>query len=209
MKRKFWWQSKQASPLTQQAYQQHYYQSLSDEALCQLYRNSLEQEIIVELLDRYNRYLIHLTLPFLHILGSVADYKTDLFLLLQHSLQTSEPKVFKHWLGRVARNRMYDQVKKRRPEIREELPERKEELENAWDFDLDFAEVLEAIEELKPDQRLYIEMAFFLGYKQREIREKLGWPEDKPRKVRQNAIRNLRKKLGGEGSAFATYLERT
>ena len=209
MKGKTWWQSEQTSPIIQHTYQQHYYKHLSDEALCKLYRQSLQQEIIVELLDRYNRYLIHLTLPFSHVWDSLSDYKTELFLLLQRALKTSQPKVFKHWLGRVAKNRMYDQIRKRRPEIMEELPERKQELVEHWDFDLDFSKVLAAIEELKPEQRLYIEMAFFMGYKQREIREKMNWSEDKPRKVRQNAIRNLRKRLGGEGSAFATYLEQT
>ena len=184
-----------------------FFSQYSDEELCELYRSNQDQGILVELLDRYDRYLISLSLPFLSFLDTVGDFKMDLFLLLQEKLQTSEPENFKHWLGTVARRKMYDQMRKKKPKILEELPERKMEIAEAWNLKLDFSLVLEAIENLKPDQRLYIELAFFLGYKQREIREELGWPEDKPRKVRQNAIRNLRKALGGNSSGFTDYLK--
>lgn len=175
----------------------------SDEELCKLYQLHGDQRIIIELLNRYDRYLISLTLPFLRYIDTVGDFKMDLYILLHKLLKTSKPKVFKHWLGAVARRKMYDRVKKCRPEIMEDLPERKLEVARNWNFHLDFSKVMEAIENLKPEQRLYIEMAFFLGYKQREIQAELNWPQDKPRKVRQNAIRNLRKALGG----FAQYLE--
>ncbi|MCB0835616.1 MAG: sigma-70 family RNA polymerase sigma factor, partial [Bacteroidetes bacterium] len=89
----------------------------------------------------------------------------------------------------------------------EELPDQALKLTKKWDFDIDFSYVQRLVEELKPDQRIYIEMAFFLGYKSREIKEKLQWSDDKPRKVRQNAIRNLKRVLGGEGSDFIHYLE--
>ncbi|MEL6847211.1 MAG: sigma-70 family RNA polymerase sigma factor [Bacteroidota bacterium] len=182
------------------------YKHLTDEQLCHLYRTSNEQEIIGELLDRYDRYLISLTLPFLHIIDSVGDFKMDLFILLHRLLKTSKPKVFKYWLGTVAQRKVYDYIKKRRPEIMEVLPEEQASLSEKWDFDIDFEAVLAAVESLKPDQRLYIEMAFFLGYKRREIRDRLGWSGDMPRKVRQNAIRNLRKKLEGLDSDIIQYL---
>ncbi|MEM6801127.1 MAG: sigma-70 family RNA polymerase sigma factor, partial [Bacteroidota bacterium] len=148
-----------------------------------------------------------LCLPFLPFIDTVGDFKIELFLLLQKKLQTSQPENFKHWLGSVARRKMYDMMRKRRPKIMDELPERKLEIAEIWNLSLDFSLVIEAIENLKADQRLYIEMAFFLGYKQREICKELAWSTDKSRKVRQNAIRNLRKALGKNSSGLVDYLK--
>ena len=201
-----WWKNRISSVSCDKENRKRYYSTLSDEALCMLYRQTNEQEIILILLDRYDRYLIFLALPFVHVLDSIGDYKTDLFLVLHKLLKTSKPKKFKHWLGTIARNKIYDRVRKKRPELMEELPEKKLEALRSWDFSLDFESVLLAIEKLKTDQRLYVEMAFFGGYKQREIREMFGWPREKPRVVRQNAIKNLRKLLAGKASDFLAYL---
>jgi RNA polymerase sigma factor (sigma-70 family) len=184
-----------------------YFAALNDEELCQIYRHTQEQEILVELLNRYERMLISIALPFTKVIDSISDFKNDMFLILQRALLASQPNVFRHWLGRITRNKLYDRVRKRRYELREELPDQTLKLSKSWDYNIDFEYVHRLIEELKPDQRVYIEMAFFLGYKSREIREKLQWPEDKPRKVRQNAIRNLKRVLGAEGSDFIKYLE--
>ena len=187
--------------------QKRYFATLSDEELCQIYQHSGRQEILVELLDRYDRMVISLALPFIKVIDSISDFKNDMYILLQKALLTSQPNVFKHWLGRITRNKLYDRVRKHRYELMEELPDQALKLTKKWDFDIDFSYVQRLVEELKPDQRIYIEMAFFLGYKSREIKEKLQWSDDKPRKVRQNAIRNLKRVLGGEGSDFIHYLE--
>lgn len=159
------------------------------------------------LLDRYERYVISITLPYNRHLDSVADFKNELFLHLHKVLKHSEPNNFKHWLGRIAKNKIRDIAKKHKPEIREELPDSQNDFADDWNLEIDFDAVRQVVQQLRPDQRLYIELAFFEEYKSREIQESLGWSADKARKVRQNAMRNLRKKLGGIQSDFSDYLK--
>lgn len=177
----------------------------SDEALCELYQETLKQEIIVELLDRYERYLISLTLPFQQHIDSIEDVKSDLFLHLYQALQHSSPKVFRKWLGRIARNKLCDKARKHKPEIRKTLPDQVIPFDDSWESKFDFRLIQKVIDRLSTDQRTYLEMAFLQGYKQREITRLLKWPEDKARKVRQNAIRNLRKKIIQNRLDYSSY----
>lgn len=180
---------------------------LSDEALCTLFQQTHQQDIIVELLGRYERYLIALAIPFQRHIDSLADFNSDLFLHVYQALQQAKPRVFKHWLGRMARNKLCDIAKKHKPVIRAELPDQACSYAETWEIGIDVQLVWDMIQQLAPDQRFYLEMVYLQGYKQREITQLMGWPKDKARKVRQNAIRNLRKKMSHSQHEFVHYLK--
>jgi RNA polymerase sigma factor (sigma-70 family) len=182
------------------------YAVFSDESLCQLYRETRQTEIILVLLNRYERVLAALAKPFSRVLGGWGDIKNELFLLLCRRLTKAEPRAFPYWVRTVARNRIYDLLRKSRPEFWSELPELEFSPSEDWNLALDFEPVHQAIQQLKPEQRQYVELAFLKGYKPREIRQILGWPNDKPKKVRQNAMRNLKILLGQYGEEYQRYL---
>lgn len=183
--------------------------TLSDEILCERYRETGEQEILVVLLDRYDRMLLALARPFLPFLISIEDFKQDLFLHLHRQLEQVKPRVFKHWLYRIARNRLQDMRKKKQAEVREVLPDQPIDFQEGWDLGLDSEHIHQAMTQLKPDQHLYLELVFFQDYKPRELMVLLDWPEQQTRLVYQNARRRMRKILQGYGEEYQAYFEQS
>lgn len=184
-------------------------QELDDSELVSRFRETLDTRNLQILLDRYDRYVASIALPFLkNDREEVRDLKQDLFIKLYEKLQTHEPETFKSWLGRLVRNHVYDKyLRKKRPDILEELPEQVEHVINDLDLNLDIQQVVECVETLRPDQRLYVEMAFFGGMKNAEIAEQMGWSENKTRGLYDRALANLRNCLGDVFDEFSSYFQ--
>ena len=182
---------------------------LSDEQLVSRFRETTDMHSLQVLLDRYDRYIAAIALPFLkNDREEIRDLKQDLFIKLYEKLQKYEPETFKPWLGRLVRNHVYDKyVRKIRLEIMEELPEQVAHVIHELDLKLDVQQVLDCLETLRPDQRLYIELAFFGGMKNAEIAEQMDWPINKTRGLYDRALANLRKCLGDVSDEFSSYFQ--
>lgn len=178
----------------------------SDADLVAQYKETQDTRILQILLDRYDRYVVSIALPYLKDRDEVQDLKQDLFIKLWEKLQTHEPDSFRFWLGRVVRNHVYDKyLRKKRPETMEELPEQVEHFVSKHDLDIDFKLILSCLENLRPDQRLYVELAFLGGMKNAEIVEETGWSPNKTRGLYDRALKNLRQNLGGSFDEFSSY----
>lgn len=181
---------------------------LNDSELVSRFRATLDTRNLQILLDRYDRYVAAIALPFLrNDREEVRDLKQDLFIKLYEKLQDHEPETFKSWLGRLVRNHVYDKyLRKKRPDILEELPEQVEHVIHKLDLDIDIQQVMEAVESLRPDQRLYVEM-YLVGMKNAEIAEQMGWSANKTRGLYDRALINLRNALGDVFDEFSSYFQ--
>ena len=180
----------------------------SDEQLLIRFREKNDPQVIVELLDRYDRYVAFIAMPYMAQIRDIRDLKQDLYEKLWFKLQKHEPNCFQTWYGRLVRNHIYDKYyRKKREDIIEELPERAESTIKELDLSIDFQIVLDRIEDLKPDQRLYIELAFFGGMKNADICEHMGWSATKTRGLYDRSKKNLKKSLGDVFDELSGYFQ--
>lgn len=185
------------------------YESLSDHELVEEFIALRDGAALNILLNRYDRYIIGIAWPILKHKEEVRDLKQDLYVKLDKKLASHAPKgSFRVWLGRVVRNHCYDLLRKKMPESWEELPEREFEESEQADLELDFSLIRDCVEELNPQQRLYVELAFFKGMKNSEITELMKWPKNRARALYDNSLKKLRKCLGGLYDEYKGYFDK-
>ncbi len=201
--------SKQASIVRNVRSLKSEYDSLSDLELVRKFVASQNGEIINVLLNRYDRYIIGIAWPILKHQEEVRDLKQDLYLKLNKKLLSHAPQgSFRVWLGRVVRNHCYDVLRKKMPETWEELPDREFEEEEERDLQLDFERIRSCVEKLNPQQRLYIELAFFKNMKNAEITEMMNWPKNRARSLYDNSLKKLRKCMGKLYDEYSGYFDK-
>lgn len=144
----------------------------------------------------------------------VKDIKQEMFFKLKKELDKVQEehkrpdKYFKKWLGRVTKNFIYDKyIRPNHPIATETMPEIVEDTFTQLDLDMDFKHVQDCIEDLSPDQRIYIELRFFRNMQNREISKEMNWAPGKTRSLRDRALPKLRKSLGNRGKELMKYFQ--
>ncbi|MCI4666638.1 MAG: sigma-70 family RNA polymerase sigma factor [Bacteroidia bacterium] len=185
------------------------YDTLSDHELVEIFISNQDGAALNILLNRYDRYIFGIAWPILKHQEEVRDLKQDLYLKLNKKLNTHAPTgTFRVWLGRVVRNHCYDLLRKKMPEAWEELPEREfDDIDDA-DMKMDFGTIRECVEQLNPQQRLYVEMAFFKGMKNAEITKTMNWPKNRARALYDNSLKKLRKCMGHLFDEYKGYFDK-
>lgn len=166
-----------------------------DQSLCAYYRETGNQETLVVLIERYQNLLRAAYFSSRPPETSFEDFQQDIYLLLQRKLGYIVPQKFPSWLNQVAANQCHDKRRKRRPLLKENLPERGYEQEKRLDLGVDFTLVQHLLDQLTPEQQAYMQLVYLKGYKPREVQQQLAWPNGKTKIVYQNAMRQLRKYL--------------
>lgn len=185
------------------------YESLSDQELVGIFVDSRDGAALNILLNRYDRYIFGIAWPILKHQEEVRDLKQDLYVKLDKKLASHAPNgSFRVWLGRVVRNHCYDLLRKKMPETWEELPDREFEEVGGTDLLLDFSMIKDCLENLNPQQRLYVELAFFKGMKNAEITKMMDWPKNRARALYDNSLKKLRKCLGGLYDEYKGYFDK-
>ncbi|MEO0898868.1 MAG: sigma-70 family RNA polymerase sigma factor [Bacteroidota bacterium] len=184
-------------------------EELSDLDLVKRFVQTNDGEIINLLLNRYDRYIFGIAWPILKHQEEVRDLKHDLYVKLDKKLVSHTPTgSFRVWLGRMVRNHCYDLLRKKMPESWEELPDREFDQTSQQDLELDFGLIKECIEQLNPQQRVYIELAFFKKMKNAEITELMGWPKNRARSLYDNSLKKLRKCMGPVYDEYSGYFNK-
>ncbi|MEM6801527.1 MAG: sigma-70 family RNA polymerase sigma factor [Bacteroidota bacterium] len=190
------------------------YTHKSDPELLSYYRKSKDLRILEYLLNKYDRYLASIIISMVKNMEELKDIKQEMFFKLKKELDKDQPKekqpdnYFKKWLGRVTKNYIYDKIiRPNHPIASEILPEKAEDTLSQLDLDIDFQFVRDAIENLSPDQRTYIELNFFGNMPNREISKLMNWAPGKTRSLRDRALPKLRKSLGDKGKELLNYFK--
>ena len=155
---------------------------LSDEALVALAARS-EQSALAELYDRFGRPAYGLALRILRDEALAEDAVQEAFLALWRSAARFVPERGKAstWILTLVHRRAVDIVRReerRRADALEQSPEPESRIEvdeEAW-LRLQRERVQDALRQLPDQQREALELAYYGGFTQSELAERLGQP---------------------------------
>ena len=139
-----------------------------------------DQQALAELYDRYSHVVYGVALRVLQDTGAAEDVLQDIFLQLWRKPDAfdSSRGSLSAWLAVIARHRSIDRLRKRRPETELEdcVIVSATDLRDETERSLVIEKVRVVMNEMSPDQRAAMEMAFFQGLTHTEIAEKTGEP---------------------------------
>jgi len=178
---------------------------LSDEALVALAARS-EQSALAELYDRFGRPAYGLALRILRDEALAEDAVQEAFLTLWRTAGRFVPERGKAstWILTLVHRRAVDIVRReerRRTDALEQWPEpesREAVDEEAW-LRLQRERVQEALRKLPDQQREAIELAYYGGFTQSELAERLGQPLGTIKSRMFGGLARLRELLGEPG----------
>jgi RNA polymerase sigma-70 factor (ECF subfamily) len=177
---------------------------LSDEALVLLAARS-EQTALGELYDRYGRPAYGLALRVLRDEGLAEDAVQDAFLALWRTASRFVPErgTASTWILTLVHRRAVDLVRReerRRADSLEQAPEQGGNAadEEAW-LRLQRERVQKALRQLPDQQREALELAYYGGFTQSELAERLGQPIGTIKSRMFAGLSRLRELLGDPG----------
>jgi len=139
-----------------------------------------DQNALSELYDRYSNVVYGVALRILQDTGAAEDLLQDIFLQLWRRPDAfdSSRGSLGAWLAVIARHRSIDRLRKRRPEsdIDECIIAGGSDLRDETERSLVIEKIRVVMNEMSPDQRTAMELAFFEGLTHTEIAEKTGAP---------------------------------
>ena len=158
-----------------------------------------DQQALAELYDRYSSVVYAVALRVLQDAAAAEDVLQDIFLRLWRNPDAFDASrgSLAAWLAVIARHRSIDRIRRRRPETDIEEctitggPDLRDETERS----LVIEKIRGALEEMNPDQRKALEMAFFQGLTHTEIAEKMGEPLGTIKTRIRSALQRLRAKF--------------
>ncbi len=176
------------------------YNKLSDSELVHQYSESGNTEFVGELFTRYSHLVYGVCLLYLKNRSDAKDAVLSIFEKLITDLKKHKISNFKNWLHSVSRNYCLIQIRgKNRATLRETIFSNEHENETISTFeyeinknDEEFKEVHNAIQELKAEQKICIELFFLQQKSYAEIIETTGFSSDQVKSYIQNGKRNLK-----------------
>ena len=139
-----------------------------------------DQQALSELYDRYSSVVYGVALRILQDTGAAEDLLQDIFLQLWRKPDAfdSSRGSLGAWLAVIARNRSIDRLRQRRPEsdIENCVIASGTDLRDETERSLVIEKVRVVMNEMSPDQRTAMELAFFEGLTHTEIAERTGEP---------------------------------
>jgi RNA polymerase sigma-70 factor (ECF subfamily) len=139
-----------------------------------------DQQALSELYDRFSRLVYSVAMRILQDTGAAEDLLQDVFLQLWRKPDAfdSSRGSLAAWLAVIARHRSIDRLRQRRPEtdIEDCVIASSTDLGDETERSLVIEKVRVVMNEMSPDQRTAMEMAFFQGLTHTEIAEKTGEP---------------------------------
>lgn len=168
----------------------------SDEALIQFYQKSEDPEVLGVLFQRYANEIKKLCLKYLKEEASSEDALMDIFELLADKLKTNQIKTFKSWIFCVTRNFCFKRFRNKTyfqaiDSLNDCLCEEEEETPKQ----LPIQALGQAINRLKVQQRVCIELFYFQKLSYAEIAEKVKCDIKKVKSHIQNGKLQLRKMI--------------
>ena len=190
------------------------FQNQTDEELMKDYIAGHEQAF-EELALRYEKPILNFVYPYFRNQSICEDITQDIFVRLVESKEKYNPeRPFKPWLYQIARNRVYDELRKKKrwslrlfqPKQETELPQSigavpdpslspRETLNQSRLRDL----LLESIQSLDDKSRDMVILRHLQGLSVREVADILGLPEGTVQSGTYRALQSLEKSLIHKG----------
>lgn len=160
-----------------------------------------DQQALSELYDRYSNVVYAVSLRILQDTGAAEDILQDIFLQLWRRPDAfdSSRGSLGAWLAVIARHRSIDRLRQRRPEsnIEDCVIASGTDLRDETERSLVIEKVRLVMNEMSPDQRTAMELAFFQGLTHTEIAEKTGEPLGTIKTRIRSGLQMLRARFAG------------
>lgn len=169
---------------------------LSDEELVQHFKNHQTSDVLAILFNRYKNFIFQTCLRYLNDPTSSEDALMDIFVVLSQKLSQYKIQNFKSWLFFVTRNHCYKLCKTR---IHLQSIDGIQEIPTDAATDEDHPtgpttiQLAQAINHLKEQQRICIELFYFQGKSYAEISKEVKIDIKKVKSHIQNGKLRLRK----------------
>lgn len=175
-------------------------QSLSDEDVVLLYKQSNDRNCIGELYVRYSTLVMGVSLKYLKNVSDAQDSLMQVFEKLILELNKNEVRNFKPWVYQITKNHCLMQLRKTKkihktPLDIQPLKQEEEETETYEEKELLLTKLEEIIPNLKQNQRVCIELFYLQNKSYTEIAEQTGLSLKEVKSSIQNGKRNLEIKL--------------
>jgi RNA polymerase sigma-70 factor (ECF subfamily) len=160
-----------------------------------------DQQAISELYDRYSTVVYGVALRVLQDAAAAEDIVQDIFLQLWRKPDAfdSSRGALGAWLAVIARHRSIDRLRQRRPEtdVEDVVIASGVDLRDDTERNLIIGKVRLAMDEMIPDQRKALELAYFEGLTHSEIAEKTGEPLGTIKTRIRSGLQQLRARFAG------------
>jgi RNA polymerase sigma-70 factor (ECF subfamily) len=160
-----------------------------------------DQQAMSELYDRYAKVVYAVALRVLQDAAGAEDVLQDVFLQLWRNPDAFDASrgSLSAWLAVISRHRAIDRLRKRRPEtdIEDCVIAAGPDLRDETERTLVIEKVRVVLEQMNPDQRKVLELAFFQGLTHTEIAEKTGEPLGTVKTRIRSGLQLLRAKFAG------------
>jgi RNA polymerase sigma-70 factor, ECF subfamily len=160
-----------------------------------------DQQAMSELYDRYAKVVYAVALRVLQDAAGAEDVLQDVFLQLWRNPDAFDASrgSLSAWLAVISRHRSIDRVRKRRPEtdIEDCVIAAGPDLRDETERTLVIEKVRAVLDQMNPDQRQAMELAFFQGLTHTEIAEKTGEPLGTIKTRIRSGLQQLRAKFAG------------
>ena len=174
---------------------------LSDEELITQFRKTKDKKCISTLFDRYSHLVYGLCLTYFKDQARSKDAVLEIFEKLMDKIIDTEVRKFKPWLFTVSKNHCLNQIEKEQVKLKHEREY--QHLEDHVEIDgLSSGEailkeerleaLLKAIEELKPEQKICVELFYLKQKPYQEVAEITGFTMMQVKSYLQNGKRNLK-----------------
>src|SRR5271166_6117156 len=160
-----------------------------------------DQQAMSEIYDRYSKVVYSVALRVLQDAAAAEDVLQDVFLQLWRKPDAFDASrgSLAAWLAVISRHRAIDRLRKRRPEvdIADCVIAGGPDLSSEAERGLIVEKVRSVLEEMSPDQRKALELAYFQGLTHTEIAEKTGEPLGTIKTRIRTGLQQLRAKFAG------------
>ena len=171
------------------------YKVKNDEDLLNLYKSSMDKQIIGELYTRYGHLVYGLCLKLLQNKNEAEDKTMMIFESLYNKVLKHDISNFKSWLYSVTKNECFMQLRRKNDKtIEYNSTQQSIIVDDEYQFirELQLEELENALLHLKTEQYEAIQLFYLKELSYKEISEILGWDLKKVKSQIQNAKRNLK-----------------
>lgn len=172
--------------------------TISDESLLKLYRETIDAESVGELYKRYSLLVYGVCYKYLKNEFDAKDCAAEVFEIMLDTLKKHDIEYFKSWLFTVSKNHALRKIHKNNTLIINDIENYSEIfMENEYDLSLNIKEdktnlLQKAISNLKEEQRTCIELFYYQQKPYQEVASITGYDLNKVKSAIQNGKRNLK-----------------
>jgi RNA polymerase sigma-70 factor (ECF subfamily) len=173
------------------------YRVKTDQELIRIYRDTLQNECLGVLYERYGHLVMGACLTYLKNIHNAEDICMHIFETLSDKLMKHEITNFKSWLFTVTRNECLMYFRKNKAAHKPLTENEESELDEDYDlnYDMNLEQLKTCIITLKDEQRKCLELFYFSNKSYEQISETMGIGIKQVKSAIQNGKRNLKIKM--------------